>query len=370
MGRIARAVVLVVLVVGGCRSAEELRSRSPVPVRVRVVAEAAGRGATRYSGSIEPASKVDLAFKVSGYVRELAQVSGPGGSRKIQEGDWVKKGTVMAVVTESDYQQRISAARADLAQATASQKQTQLDFGRATTLLRQSAIPQAEFDTAGANRDMANAKAQSARARVGEAELAYADCTLRAPFDGVVIRRNVEVGTLASAGLLAFTLADTRQMKVIFGAPDTLLDRLRLGDKLTVRLETLARDLTAEITRIAPSADVRSRAFDVEATLANPDDQIKTGMIAALKIPEAAKAGSTLGLPLTAVVRAPRDPRGFAVFVVETSGKADVARLREVKLGDVIGNSVLVTSGLKPGERVIDRGATLVNDGETVRVVR
>jgi multidrug efflux pump subunit AcrA (membrane-fusion protein) len=130
--------------------------------------------------------------------------------------------------------------------------------------------------------------------------------------------------------------------------------------------------MTADITRIAPSADVRSRTFDVEATLPNPDDQIKVGMIASLKIaePTGAAAASTLALPLTAVVRAPRDPRGFAVFVVDPAGKGDVARLREVKLGDVIGNSVLVTSGLRSGERVIERGATLVSDGETVRVLK
>jgi RND family efflux transporter MFP subunit len=193
---------------------------------------------------------------------------------------------------------------------------------------------------------------------------------VRAPFDGVVIRRHVEVGTLASPGTVAFTVADTSTVKVVFGAPDTLLDRLRIGDKVSVRLEALGKELTGDISRISPSADTRSRTFDVEATLANADDHLKVGMVASLKLAGGAPATSTLALPLTAVVRAPADPRGFAVFVVEGRDRKTIARIRQVALGDVIGNAVQVNDGLKPGERVIETGATQVADGEPVRVVR
>jgi RND family efflux transporter MFP subunit len=370
-GRRVLAVCLAVGFTSACAGGdEEARPKSPTPVRVRVVAQAAGSGATRYSGTIEPAVKVDLAFKVGGYVRELAQIPSSGGPRRIQDGDLVKKGTVLAVVSESDYQQRISAARASLAEAVASQRQAQIDFDRATKLVASNVVPKAELDTTNAQRDMAVARAQAARAKVREAELELADCTVRAPFDGVVIRRHVEVGTLASPGTVAFTVADTSTVKVVFGAPDTLLDRLRIGDKVSVRLEALGKELTGDISRISPSADTRSRTFDVEATLANADDHLKVGMVASLKLAGGAPATSTLALPLTAVVRAPADPRGFAVFVVEGRDRKTIARIRQVALGDVIGNAVQVNDGLKPGERVIETGATQVADGEPVRVVR
>jgi multidrug efflux system membrane fusion protein len=334
-------------------------------VRVRVVAEPQQRGATRYSGSVEPAAKVELAFKVGGYVRQVAEARGKG--RKLQEGDWVTRGTILAIVNDDDYRQKVSAARAAHAEAVASERQAKQDHERGKALIAEAAISQADYDAIRAKHDVSVAKVDSARAQVTQAELALADCTLRAPFDGVVIRRAIEVGTLASAGTPAYTIADTRTVKVVFGAPDVLLDKLRMGDELAVRIEALGKDMTGGITRIAPSADAKSRTFDVEVSLPNAGDQIKVGMIGSIHMPEIDAARAALALPLTAVVRAPSDPRGFAVFVV---AKDDVARVREVKLGDVVGSKVIVLAGLQPGERVIDTGTSFVTDGEPVRVVR
>lgn len=356
-------VGVVVATLLGCASKEEPKPRAPTPVRVRVVAESPARAATRYSGTIAAATSVELAFKVGGYVREVAQ----RGGRKLQEGDVVKKGEILAVVNDADYRQRVGAAQASYAEAVASEKQAHVDFERAQKLLAAAVINQAELDGALAKRDVAVARTAAARSKVSEAALALADCTLRAPIDGVVIRRSVEVGALASPGSPAFSLADTRTVKVNFGAPDVLLGRLHVGDPLHVRVEALGKELTAAITRIAPSADARSRTFDVEASLDNAGDQLKVGMVVSIHLPEVAASTAGLpALPLTAIVRAPKDPRGFAVFVVDK----DVVRLRTVTLGDVVGSGVQVVAGLSPGERVVESGATLVTDGETVRVVR
>jgi RND family efflux transporter MFP subunit len=211
-------VGLLAAALSGCAGSDEPRAKPLTAVRVRTVAAAGPRAATRYSGTIEPAAKVDLAFKVGGYVREVAEAKGQG--RKLQEGDWVTKGTVLAVVNESDYKQRIWAARASLAEAVASDHQAHLDHARARKLLDANVINQAEYDDASARRDIGSARTAAARAKLSEAELALADCTLRAPFDGVVVRRGVEVGQLAAAGTFAYGIADTRSVKVVFGAPD------------------------------------------------------------------------------------------------------------------------------------------------------
>src|SRR5215813_3593902 len=85
----------------GCRKGEEAVAKPLTPVKVRVVAGPEARGAARYSGTIEPAAKVDLMFKVGGYVRQVAEAKGRG--RKLQEGDWVTKGTILAVIDDADY---------------------------------------------------------------------------------------------------------------------------------------------------------------------------------------------------------------------------------------------------------------------------
>ena len=121
------------------------------------------------------------------------------------------------------------------------------------------------------------------------------------------------------------------------------------------------------ITRISPSADPNSRVFEVEAALPNPDGRMKVGMLATLRL---GSGGQDAGVfvPLASVVRPAGDSVGYAVYVVEDS-KAPTARLRRVTLGEVQENRIAVREGLAQGERVIVRGATIVADGQAVRVM-
>lgn len=349
---------------------EASREKIVTPVRVRQVEEQSQLSGARYSGTVEPGTRVDLAFKVGGYIRDLAQIKQPSGPpRKVQEGDFVTKGTVLAVVRESDYEQRVGAANAAASESVAAQKQAQLDFDRTQKLMASNSVAKVELDNQGARLESATARVDGAKSRIREAEISLADCTLRAPIDGVVLKRPIEVGSLVAPGALGFVIADTKSVKVIFGAPDRLIEKLKSGGTLAVTFDAIAGDFKGTISRIAPSADPKSRVFEVEATIPNPNDQLKVGMIAKLVVPDAALTSRALVLPLTAVVRSPRDPRGFSVFVVEGEAGKEVARLRDVKLGDVVGNAVVVSEGLEPKQRIVSMGATLLTDGEPVRII-
>jgi multidrug efflux system membrane fusion protein len=160
-------------------------------------------------------------------------------------------------------------------------------------------------------------------------------------------------------------------VKVVFGVPDVMVDRFELGSSLQITSEAFPGTVfTGRISRVSPYADPKSRVFEVEATIPNPKQTLKTGMIASLKVPEGAETGrrAVVVLPLNAIVRPPHDPAGYGVFVVETQGKS-VAHARTVKLGELVGNGVLVQDGLKAGESVVVQGATLVADGEEVQVI-
>jgi len=367
-------VVLCAVTAVACGSKGEIAARDKIvtPVRVRQVEEQSQLAGARYSGTIEPGTRVDLAFKVGGYIRDLAQVKGSGPAaavRKVQEGDFVTKGTVLAVVRESDYEQRVGAATAAHSEAIAAQKQAQLDFDRTQKLTQTNSVAKVELDAQGARLETATARVEGAQSRIKEAQIALADCTLRAPIDGVVLKRPIEVGSLVAPGALGFVIADTKSVKVVFGAPDRLMEKLKPGGNLAVTFDAPTGDFNGTITRIAPSADPKSRVFEIEATIPNPNDQLKVGMIAKLVVPEAALVSKALVLPLTAVVRSPRDPRGFSVFIVEGEAGKEIARLRDVKLGDVVGNAVVVSEGLESKQRIVSMGATLLTDGEPVRII-
>jgi multidrug efflux system membrane fusion protein len=188
--------------------------------------------------------------------------------------------------------------------------------------------------------------------------------------NAVVVKRNVEVGTLAAPGAVAVSIADTHEVKVVFGVADTELEALRLGTRQTVTTEAFrGRDFEGRISRIAPVADPKSRVFEVEVTIANPDGELKPGMIAALKLNEKSAAPPVAVLPLNAVVRSPGHAGRFAVFVVDQKSGTPVARLREVELGEFLGNQIPIRSGLADGDQVVVQGATLVSDGEAVQVI-
>jgi hypothetical protein len=109
--------------------------------------------------------------------------------------------------------------------------------------------------------------------------------------------------------------------------------------------------------------------FDVEVTIANKDGQLRPGMIGTVAVARAtADATPLLAVPLTAIVKPTAGGR-YAVLVVERQGSADVARVKTVELGQVMGNGIAVLKGLAAGDRVVVSGANLLVDGEAVRVV-
>jgi RND family efflux transporter MFP subunit len=364
-------LVGLLFISNGCHRGDASASpKAPIPVLVRAVQDPSDTRGARYSGTIEPATRVDVAFKVGGYVRELLQVKGQDGKlRKVQEGDFVSSGTALAVVRQSDYQEKVAGASAQLAQARASQSQAQLDFDRSKRLLASNAVSPAETDTMTSRLASAKALVQSAQAQASDAQLLLNDATLRAPIDGVVLKRVVEAGTFVSPGSPGFVVADIKSVKFLFGAPDGLLDKLALGTPLSVHVDAVGSDVAGTITRIAPSADPKSRVFEIEITIPNADGRLKPGLVASLAMPALTQSGTVIALPLTGVVRSLKDPRGFAVFVVTEENGDSVAHVRDVTLGAVIGNEVQVLSGLQKLERVVTMGATLLVDGAHVRVL-
>jgi multidrug efflux system membrane fusion protein len=364
-------VACVALTAVGCHSPPS-RAPTPITVKVATLSPTASQPALRYSAQIEPFTKVDLAFRVGGYVESIAAVPGVDGKpRLIQSGDRVRSGQELAHIRMSDYAQKVAQAKASFAQARAGVDQAKLDFGRTKTLAASGSVSQAELDSATTKLDAAKASADAAQAQVAEAETSLADTRLRSPLDGLVLTRNLEVGALVSPGTVAFTVADTENVKVVFGVPDTLLTRMRLGSAQEVTTEAFKDAVfQGRITRISPVADPKSRSFEVEIAIPNADQRLKSGMVAALGI--ASKEGrrtDTPLAPLSAIVRSGAKHDKFGVFVVVDEGGRSVAHLREVELGDFAGSIVPVEHGLAGNERVVVMGAGLLSDGDLVGVV-
>lgn len=345
------------------------KHEAPVAAAVELtpVREVAAGNGTRYSATVAPEAQVAVAFRVSGYVDDVA----------VEEGDRVEKGTLLARIRRADYAEKLGQATASRAEAEAALSQARSDLARSQALFAANALTKRELDAAVANVEMSEARLNRGRAVAGEAGLALSDTALVAPMSGVILRRNIERGDLGAPGAVAFVLADTRAVKVTFGAPDTMIGALETGSAIAVTTESLPeRTFRGTVARVAPAADPKTRNFDVEIRIENADDALKPGMVASIeveyggrpaRIPTGVSPGGTaavLAIPLDAVIRDPKSP-GYAVYVVE-DGKA---KSRPVDLGEPMGNLVALRGGLRDGEKVVVSGPALLVDGQPVRVV-
>jgi RND family efflux transporter MFP subunit len=372
--------VLAVMAAGGlatgCSNVHGIEATPARPVKAQAVTMAPPQDAIRYSATIEPFQQVALAFKTSGYVDDLVRRTGADGRPRVaQAGDRMTKGTVLARVHEADYRERVNQGRAKLAEGEASLKKARLDLERAGTLFAAESLTKPDLDAAQAAFDTAQARVAAAQAEIELALSALHDCVLVSPATGILLDRKIEVGSLVSAGTVGFLLGDVSSVKARFGIPDAMISSVKLGERISVSVEAVAAaTFTGRVTAVAPAADPQSRVFDVEVSIPNQDGRLRPGMIGTVALgptsaDPAALSHRPLTVPLSAVVKSTGDAREYALLVVERRGDLEVARVRRVELGEVTGNGVAVVSGVAPGDRVITTGATLLVDGDPVRVI-
>ncbi|MBI4751507.1 MAG: efflux RND transporter periplasmic adaptor subunit [Acidobacteria bacterium] len=419
------ATLILTVGLGACQSKRV--EKLPKPVKITAVEVSSADTKARYSATIIPRTQVELAFKVGGYVEAIQQVRGIDGTlRDLQEGDSITAGAVLAQVRQSDYQVKvkeveaqaheaksaietskaqyqealsaIASSKAQLAEAEAAYEKAKLDFDRAQNLFVSQSLTKANFDAARAQFDMASAKVAAARSQVGmiqaradsaksQIEVSTArssgaeavvwketiplqDTALRSPLTGVVLQKSIEKGTLVPPGQTGFIVADLASVKAVFGVPDIAVAEMKLGKTLSVGTETMpGTEFQGQITSVFPAADPKSRTFNIEVSIPNPDQLLRPGMVVSLSVEPEPVAPAQPVIPLNAILKPKGNPAGYAVFVVVEQDGRQIARLREVTLGSASGRTVFVTEGVKPGDRVITTGGTQVTDGDQVQVI-
>ncbi len=345
---------------------------APLPVTISAATAAARSKTGAYSANIAAETQVDVAFKVNGYVKSILQVKDAAGRlHLIQSGDPVKVGQILATIRDDTYRQQTLRASSALASARASLAKTKADYERYSALLKQHVSSVADYDAAKQAYASSQAEVNSAQAALMQAQVDLDDCQLKAPISGLILSRPIEVGTLVDAGTVGFQIGDTKNVKVVFGVAPVIVHGIKVGDPISITTEAFPGDnFDGSITRIAAAADPTSRIFDVEATIPNPHQQLKVGMIAGLHLKSApAAALQEVVVPMRALVRPPNDPKGYAVYVADSRDGKTFARLTPVEIGDVTGDRVGIESGLAPGASVIVKGSDIVYDGQQVSVV-
>jgi RND family efflux transporter MFP subunit len=386
----------------GCvgRAGADPDARTPKAVRLATVESSTAADAATYSAVITPNAQVDLAFRVSGYVVDVRRAkSSDGRIRALEPGADVSTGLVLARIRPTDYQAvvdkaqgardessaGIRAAEAGLAEAQAALTQAESDFGRIATLWQQESVTKPAYDASKATLDAARAKvdaatatvaaaqqrATSAAAHLQEARIALGDTELRAPFDAILLERHVDVGTLASPGGRAFTVADLHLVKARFSVPDTALHMFRAGQPLPVTVDAFPEErLQGQVLSVAPAADPKSRSFEITVTIDNPTLKLRSGMIATIHVADEAGDRHPVRIPIDALVHDPARDVYLVYMLEKKDGGITVVKAVPVRPGPLVGNQVSILDGLTAGQRIVASGANLLRPGDVVKEIQ
>ncbi len=275
----------------------------------------------------------------------------------VEEGDAVRAGQVLLQLDASVATAQRDGAAAGLQEAEAALAIARSDLGRATQLSTSGSASRQLVDQRQAAARQAEARLASARAALAEAEARLAQATIRAPFAGIVLRRNVLAGAVPGLGTELVRLLRDGRLELDARVPELELSAVAPGQ--AVRVTHGGREIAATVRAVAPNVTAESRLGVVHVALP-PDSGLRPGMFARAEIH--GDAAPALVVPQEAVVF--RDGAA-AAFVVEDGQ----ARLRRLDTGARQDGEVEVRAGLAAGEAVVRSGAGFLADGDRVRVV-
>lgn len=359
---------------------------APATVPIATVATTSLENDLAVTAEFRPYQEVDLMAKVAGYVKSI----------RVDIGDHVRTGQVLAVLEAPEVQSDTARAKAALAAAEANIVTAQaavqraqaaaniakLSFQRIEDVAKRDKglVPRQEVDVAQSRQMEADAQLASAKsamqaaheARSGaQSEFARAQSmqkylTITAPFDGVVTKRYANTGAMIQAGTSSSTaampvvrLAQNNLLRLMLPVPVSDVGDVKNGQAVDVNVVSLHRTLKGKITRSTESVQMSTRTMEAEVDVPNPNGTLVPGMYAEVKLHMAARPG-VLSVPVDAV-----DGIGTTsqqAYVVRDG----VVHLTQVKVGMQTASRIEITSGLREGDKVIVGRHTGLAEGQNV----
>ncbi len=343
-------VVLVVVLLGGLAGGWYWRqSHLAAEVEIGLV-RLVGSGDTgallSASGYILPDRKADVSSRTFGTLEWVG----------IEVGSKVKKGEVIGRIANADIAAQVEEAKAQLADA-------EREYERWKKIVEKGIEPKERLDKA-------DTQLQLVRARLKQSEASFEYTLIRAPFDGIVVKRSAQAGenvgpagTVQSGGSLC-TLIDRNSLEMVADVNETNISKVKVGQKIELATEARPdRKYKGEVRQIVPTADRTKGIVQVKIRLLDPDDSLLPEMASrASFLREGAEAGAPR--KLIAPRGSVRDRGGRKGVFILDSGRV---RLQGVETGAEGEDGTEILKGLQGGEEVVTGGAQ-VEDGMDVRL--
>jgi RND family efflux transporter MFP subunit len=333
--------VVALALVAGC-STKPARERRVQTVKVDTVVVHGDREAINFPGRVRASEEADLAFRVSGKIRES----------RAREGERVRRGEVLMVLDDRDYALQLAATVAEHAQVEG-------DARRVIELFRRGGATASEHDRALHGLSQMEAKLASHRN-------ALADTRLTAPFSGHVQRLHFSPGEMIVAGVPVISLVGDASPEIIINIPAAEYLRRDRFTRFTCRVEALgAEEFPLELAGVARKANLNHLHATRFRVTGGPVALLAPGMNATVRVELAPVEGTRVSVPLGALFGRDGESRAW----VYDPATGSVRSRGVVVAGALPGGRVLVTGGLAAGELVVSAGVHVLREGEAVRVL-
>ena len=339
MRNLRLALLPTLLMLAACGSDEPVATPAlPKDLATFTVAAGGALSGRGWDGVVEAVRRADLAAQTAGRV---ALVS-------VDVNDRVKAGDVLLRITAVEQEAGATAARAQLRAVEASAAEAEQNYRRYAALASGQYVSKAQIDQARAARDSAVAARNAAAAQLAQASLQAAYTVVRAPFDGVVSRRDVEPGETVAPGMPLVSVHAPDALRIEVAVPQSRAEAIRRDPSARIVLADGRMLAPAEVV-VFPTADVASHSVNVRVTLPALDPSPVPGTTAkVLFTADAAEADGANGSVLVPASSIAQRGELSAVYVVSDGSLL----LRQLRLGGRRGDAVEVIAGLRAGEVV------------------
>ena len=298
----------------------------------------------------EPLAKIDFSTDRGGTVEKIYK----------RNGEFVKKGEVIVKLSDANTEAAFLQAKANYQSASANFNIAQNNYQKFKTLYDKQLISYLEFANYEASYASASGNLEVARAAYSSAQDSYGKLIARAEIDGVVGNLFVKEGNEISAKQVLFTVLNDNKMQTYVGVGPEAISKIKMGDKVAVKIDALAKEFEAKITELNPIADPVTKNFKVKLTLDNTEKEIKDGMFGSVVIPVG--QSQVLSIEDEAVVT--RDLLNY-VFKYE-NGKV---KLVEVKVGATnLPYTEISSPEIKEGDKIVVKGIFGLQDNDDVEI--
>jgi RND family efflux transporter MFP subunit len=351
---------LVALLVSACGGEVAEPVERVRPVKTILVTDRASGHMRKFPGTVEAADNSSLSFEVSGLVQEI----------RANLGDRFEEGQVLAVVDKQPFELNVASARASLsrAQAQFEEKKTAYDRERRIQAQEAGATTQRSVDQARAAYEGTRQNVSYNRAQLDLARRDLQNTQLRAPFEGVVSARHVEAFEEVHRGKPVFDVFVEGAMEATVSIPENMIGDVYIGLKGEVRLPNQADVVYQAVVSEVGSAATSANAFPVKATITDADEEVRPGMTSELTLLFALEEEGQSGYLVPMQALAPglaSDDRHVFVYDTETS----TVRKTAVQGGGLVGNQVIITTGIGPGDVIVVAGVPFLRDGQQVTLL-